>query len=1087
MAEKTKAYLRGFLAPYPFTVDDVVYGFNNTTITTYEPIADIPTPDRPTGMFVGATGGTVSDADLQVLTSRSGSSNTAEYTIKDNADSTSVIYGNIQASFITDWVNLKPRTVQNSYYYQDIVSDDDGGYITVYERVTSTGILSVRHTGIDNQGNTTDGQVALVGSTITIGSQGKPCITKLPDGSYICCVFFVNDSDLANIRVYRSLDGESFTLASRDALDETIDVSSGKYRIQKTSLGNKNGQVLLVVSADTADTSYTKRNHLLQYVSIDGGATFKRVTLNSELDTFSFQGVTIITTQNQLALTYIGATDEVHFMVLPHAFHSAYSLRTSGKFIKINSAGSAGDFAGGTDDNMEDGWTAGNQNPNGDTYIYVFEKSDNAIVCFFSSDLVNWASMLTNASPSTEASVFYVDTSDGIQNFSSCTYRGGSALAHSWTTTNFGRSVGVLYLGGFVSGFSTPYRINVNTKQYPITRQQTTYTWLPLLRLQDSSELTKSGGGSETLSTSYSTLTVTSSQTDLFFSRTGTIASARQGTSVFGELTVVNDITDTVPTILELDVEISTGNYWQMRVEFYEGRFEVFDVGVGSTSLLNQSFNVDDGMEFVLNIWEGKASFYYRYKGHDGLRKYIEGFKNTTLTNLASGSTNQNLIKFGLEGSPAAGTAECRIHKLLVSDASAVQDMSNIVDGDIIGARFSTNIPTYVDAGIGIFAQKGPTYIGDEWNIKATSNHAIDNIFHNISPSPRVQWHSAEVSAGDPIATTRLAIQLSTSVTDIGNDLVGLHLANINFRDAALQYWDGSAWQTVFTFETSEGMKHGYTRTGKSIKQNASVVHDESYYFYNELKGYVAMCVSGDDTEFYRVQSNTEGAFGNASGKLCSVILDGEPTFDGIVYFIPTDVTVVANLNGADGAKWAINFPQQKTIDDQLRIGNMFLGPIAITGTQYSKGRKISIQGGNIVTVTPDRTRYSKAYAPEQRSVQIAWSDGVDQSSFYDDAPDPDYYKSSSTGGAEPVSVYQDAPYLLEGLLRGLQGSQTPMVYLPSITTTDDNRVYNRRAEHLLGVIDSEINIESITGDELVGDGTGEVMRVGTISIVEVV
>ena len=56
---------------------------------------------------------------------------------------------------------------------------------------------------------------------------------------------------------------------------------------------------------------------------------------------------------------------------------------------------------------------------------------------------------------------------------------------------------------------------------------------------------------------------------------------------------------------------------------------------------------------------------------------------------------------------------------------------------------------------------------------------------------------------------------------------------------------------------------------------------------------------------------------------------------------------------------------------------------------------------------------------------------------------------------------------------------------------SDDNEDDGRRLfllpTPLLNGDDGDINIESITGDELVGNGTGEVMRVGTINIVEIV
>ena len=63
-------------------------------------------------------------------------------------------------------------------------------------------------------------------------------------------------------------------------------------------------------------------------------------------------------------------------------------------------------------------------------------------------------------------------------------------------------------------------------------------------------------------------------------------------------------------------------------------------------------------------------------------------------------------------------------------------------------------------------------------------------------------------------------------------------------------------------------MKHGYLRQGRTIKQDSGTVFDKSYYFYNELKDYIAMLVSGENTAFFRVQSNTEGVFGNGLKKL---------------------------------------------------------------------------------------------------------------------------------------------------------------------------------------------------------------------------
>lgn len=1091
MPQLTKDYLRGFLIPHNFTLDDVVdIAGIPVNFTTASAFADVPLPQRSSSLFVGATGGTSIDTDLQIVTNKAGSASSAEYTVRDNADSTSVYYGYNQESLITGWINLRPRSVTNEYFRHDVIADGDAGYIVAYERMTGATTRAVLATLVDGQGNvseTTVAGVAALGAAATFGSTGNPCLVQLSDNTFLCMVVIVDEADEANINVYRSIDGgETFEIVSRKALDETIDVSSGNYTIKRASAAALHGQILLVFSADTASSSFTKKNHLLQYASVDGGGSFKNVTLSTEVDTNSFKSVQVYRTQNQLALAYIAATDEIHNMLMPHAFFSAQSLRTAGKFVKINSGGSANDFAAGSDNNMTSGRVTAHASADGSIMAIAKDVSDNALVAFYSSDARNWYSLLTNGTPTSQPSVFFMDTTECIDEFTSATYKGGALLAHNWTRSNIGESVAVAYLGGF-STVTTQYRQNYYSNLNPLARAQTNFSWLPMILPSVSSELTASGTGTESLSAGYVQLDVTSSQTDKIYTRTQSISSVRPGGTILGEVVVINDISETVPAIAQLEVELSTGNHWKIKIEFYEGRFEVFDIAVGSTSLLQQDVTLNTAIEYILHIWDGKAAFFWRYKGFDSLRRYNEGFKNQSLSTTAAGSTNQTITKFGIDGSPASGSAQSRFHKFFCIDAVGAVEMSNMGDSDLIGKRFSTVQPQQIDSGVAIFAQNGPTYIGDEWTIKATSNNAKDNLFYDISPSPRVRWHSEAVTAGTNVTQQRLALELGAAATDLGNDLIALHLSNINFRDAKLQYYDGSVFQTLATFETSSGLKHGYLASGKTIKQNSSSVFDENYYFYNELKGYIAMLVGGENTEFFTVVSNSEGGFGQVTGKQASVLLDGEPSFNGTVYFIPRDVTVVVNLNGVDANRWALELSAQETIDNQFRIGLMHLGPVAITGTQYSKGRKISIEGGNIVEITPDKTRYSKAFSPDQRTVSISWSDGVDISTLYDEDPDPDYYEASSSSGAEAVAVYNDTPYLMEGILRGLQGSHRPLVYLPSITTSSDTRIYNRRAQHLLGVIEGNIDIESITGEELVGNGIGEVMRVGTVNIVEVI
>ena len=1091
MAQKQKENLRGFLVPFNFTKNDVIEGFSNTTFTMYSPIADIPTSSDNTKLFLGATGSTLENMDLQVVTSRAGNASTAQYRVRDNQYSTTIDYGCDSSSLITNWNLLSGENASYRYFQNDIINDDDGGYIVVYEEKNiSQNILNIRCKEVDATGTiTTSLVVRLADSVGLFGSRGKPSLVRLSDDSLLCFVSFV-DEDKANFNSYRSTDnGKNWNLIAKQILNEEIDVSSSKYDIERVSSEYAHGQILMVISAYSSSGSHTKKNHLLQYASVDGGATFQKVTSDAVLDTNSFKSISVLKVDNQLAVSYIASTDELHYLKLPHAFFTIQSLRTAGKYIKINPGGSANDFASGTDNNMTSGWITGFQRPEGDLYFYASDVSDKSLLAIFSSDKINFFALVTNSAPTSQPSVFFGDSSEEIYQFNACSYHGGGALVHNWTTSTNGDSVAVATMGGF-STIVQPFRTSYQHAAVPVYRGQTTFGYLPFYLASSSSELTSSGTGTEVLQSGYLQLQVSSTQTDKLFERHKTNVLSEKGNTVRGVCTVLSSNSGNAPAICEIELEENvSNNYWKLKLEIQESLFKVIDTTtISPTILLNQAFNCDDGFEFIMSINpQGKASFYYRNSGLDSLKTFIEGFKNTALGTRLTGSSNDIKVTFGIQGSPTSGTVETRWEQLFCIDQYGYADISNILNQDKLGLKFSSTQYQYIDQGVSIISKVGPTYIGDDWNIKATSHSSLDNLFFDISPSPRVQWNSDSVNPGTDIPTQKLSLQISNNNSDFGNDIIGLHLSNINFRDAQLQYYNGVSWNTVFSFETSSGMKHGYLRSGKTIRQNSASVFNRSYYFHNELKDYIAMLVSGENTEFFRVQTNSEGVFGDGASKLCIVTLDGEPSFDGTVYFIPTNITVVCNLNGADGSRWALNLPAQKTIDNQFRIGHLFLGPLAITGTQYSKGRRITIEGGNIVTTTPDRTRYSKAISPEQRTVQISWSDGVDQSSFYDLNPDPDFFKSSSSIGSQPVSVYEDAPYMLEGILRHLKGSHTPLIYLPSISTTNDNRVFNRRSHHLCGVIDSDITMTSITGEELIGNGTGEVMRVGTMTILEIV
>ena len=119
----------------------------------------------------------------------------------------------------------------------------------------------------------------------------------------------------------------------------------------------------------------------------------------------------------------------------------------------------------------------------------------------------------------------------------------------------------------------------------------------------------------------------------------------------------------------------------------------------------------------------------------------------------------------------------------------------------------------------------------------------------------------------------------------------------------------------------------------------------------------------------------------------------------------------------------------------------------------------------------------------------IAWTDGIDISQLQGDEPDIDYWMASNQSGAEPIAVQNEAPDLMMGFLRYVQGAKKHFVYLPNISkstsSSEDKRYLNREKEQALVTLDNDVQIEHVVGDELQNE-TGEVFRIATITLREV-
>ena len=260
--------------------------------------------------------------------------------------------------------------------------------------------------------------------------------------------------------------------------------------------------------------------------------------------------------------------------------------------------------------------------------------------------------------------------------------------------------------------------------------------------------------------------------------------------------------------------------------------------------------------------------------------------------------------------------------------------------------------------------------------------------------------------------------------------------------------------------------------------------------FANELAGFYVKLVSGATTVIRKIKTNSSGVLSNVVAKQCVIVLEDAESGDpvgGTATIIPNNCTAIMDVQGAQAAAWRIKITAQKTAEMYFQIGNLTFGCIMPFGRQYSRGREIRYTPGTETDESQDNVLRTRVLSKGYRTVSIAWAEGVDTSNLYEVDPAPDYYTATTSGLPRPVASLNDVPQFMQGISRLLQGADKPVVYLPSLQRQSATSwLLNRYNEHILCHLNAEISLENVTGNELQGANTGEVFRIATISLREV-
>lgn len=1099
--------LRGLVVPTQLSTADLWTA--QSTYTEQDVVAGTATASAGAKLVVETTGTQTSDIDLK-STSAGTPGRGAGFVWKKSTDTN--YYGLLSGNAISDFSYFGMGSGANTYTQPSGVALSSGEVLAAYLENTTTrhGIVLKRRGSQESTFATT----LLVWDNGVSGAGGigaYPALCEMPDGSVLLAHWIsypALSTTTKQIYIHRSTDkGQTWTLVSRAALD--IGVDSTVYTIGKLHLASHGGQVLLLGSCTNSTLTTTVTSCVLQAASTNQGVSFS--TISTIQANEGFYKLSLLTTSQGFAITWISDVNKAEFYTLPHAFYpiSGTISGTGGastitsETIATRSGGppatyTAGDHCSWVDDDeniyaifRRIGATANNSD--GAWWLTISEDGGS------SWQLAGDASSITG---SKKANIY--NTNDQLTSLKNPHCVAGQG--RFWILTTFDanpgttdNSVAYIVLGGY-SSLTLPARAD-DAKIYQ--RFGWSYNFLPFELPADTPVWTKSGGGTEALTGLGLQLDSTSSAGNhISYSHTSATMEPVKGCIV--RMMVVSvlggDVSTTTQRGVELKLDDASKNY-ELDIRVGMSDIRVMDrlagtqLGIVSPGSVLQT----QGVELVAAVADGKGSVWYRAADHTAGKGWIAIVNGATLTN--GGGSGSNEIKFGHVG-VASGNMTSYIREFHVAyfpgllSGSLADGFANPGDLQPINYPYFGNY-TYLDEGLLITTKDGPAYEGDTYAIKTRSQYGIERIFHSTSPSPQSGWRSVAVSSGAvPEQFIPLLVDPNGQEIKFQSDLVALHLENINWRTASLEGYDvgTGSWVVIGSIDTSIGiLTSTYERAGKTI-YGASGASQKPYFFHHEANGWY---VELSGTTIRKIHTNSEGSWSGSGGSRAAIIqLDGveagDPT-SGAIKFMPSVLTVVASLNNATYSAIGLRISSQSTATKDIRIGHFSFGAVHVLSPQYGRGRSISYEANTEEFEQPDGIIRSRKRGIGRRTTQISWSEPVDTSPFFPHEANvsPDYVMATNTAGAPAVANYGDVPLNLMGMVRHLAGGARPVVYLPHIAKatnpSGDFRLMRRRDAHLLAYIGNDITIDNVVGDELMGDNTGEAFRVATITLTEVI
>lgn len=923
----------------------------------------------------------------------------------------------------------------------------------------------------------------------------SPALVVLPSGRLLC-LFWIFDTAItkAQIRMhYSDDDGATWSLGEPAVLSTMVDYSTTEgsavtgYLLGRIRAAYSAGAILLVAQLRRADTDATCRDTFNQWASTDLGSRFTEVETWGASTDNGGNYHEILSVDGGFCFMFMSMSD---LQPKSRIVSSAFSPLSDADDISIPVTEQfATKSASGT--HLTDGDLSCCRDTTGNIYAYprrTYGVTSDVIGCFMSSDGGRvWTAMGQSSINSTWSTVWNPeDTGTHPRDYSVTAQGGRIVMLHNWDATpaDEDESLGALYLGGWTSVTLPAFR------RFPVESKRAgyEYTWIPYERPSDVG-WTAQGTGTDSLTAGY--LEVTTSSNFRRFNRTPT-GTATEGLIIFASFAVISGgPASTDRAGLRARCE-SAGVGYIVDIQCSTTTLVVRDEVAGSDlSTLSSGIDLTTGIDLMIGLGSGTCSVWWRQRDLSEDQLWNELVKGVSVSD-NSGATGTHLIEFG---NRQGGTAVTRWFNVCYSSdewtGTGLSSLQTNPD-DLLGRDYSS-APSWMNGGTFIQANNGSTVRGDEWKVSTRYDHEISRaLVSGRQVSPRIGWRST--STAEQILSFQITALADTT---IGGGLLGVGLFGTNIGQVEVSGYDlgTSTWVSLGTAEASEGLSPlDYVREGDTVRPSAltPVSPPEPFLHSEELvDGYFFLGSGVSRTIRAHNQGKWTSSETTRSVLELSDVDGGDPTAGSAGAIIPRNWSILVDMKGErySGIRLTIPTPAGSIPappQSFWEIGTLIVGAVVLHGDQYSWGRTIETVSGTELLEARDRTTRSRVTAPPHRVISYQWSDGIDTSESSNPAgnPDPSFAAASDHSSSEGVTVIGSTALQMDGVARRLNGSDSPVVYLPRVarfSAVSPVAVLNRRSELVLGRIITPVQIESVQGEEL----EDEVVRVATVTIRE--